>query len=89
MLLIALMLTVFVPPLRAVSDAPQNEWSRTYGRLEGHSVVQTTDGGYAIAGTSFTSAILLKTHASGELLWEKTYGTEVFGGEYGRHNLDD
>ena len=80
-LLTALMLTAFVPALHAISGAPQDQWSRTYEGVEGHFVVQTTDGGYAIAGTSFTSATLLKTDAVGETLWEKTYGSEVFGGD--------
>ncbi len=59
------------------------EWNRTYGdgaREGGYSVVQTPDGGFAIAG--FTCAYgaggadfwLLKTDASGELLWNRTYG---------------
>ncbi|MFN4133674.1 MAG: hypothetical protein ACK4GQ_04840, partial [Candidatus Hadarchaeales archaeon] len=59
------------------------EWEKTYPgsrRDIGYSVVQTSDGGYAIAG--FTSskgsgekdAWLLKTDAWGNLQWDKPYG---------------
>ncbi len=66
-------------------------WSKTFGgaaRDEGNSVVQTTDGGYVVIGTtkSFsgnnTSDIyFLKTSASGSLIWERTLGTQAT--EYG------
>ena len=48
------------------------EWNRTYGGSEidvACSVVTTSDGGYALAGTS----LLVKTDASGDMLWNKTY----------------
>ncbi len=79
-LVIPLILITFAPSSHAIPEAPVNQWSRTYGQLEGHSVVQTSDGGYAVAGSSFTSAFLLKTDTSGEFLWEKNFGTEIFGG---------
>ena len=58
-------------------------WTRTYGGTgddEGSSVRQTSDGGYIIAGltSSFDAgtyyAYLIKTNASGDTLWTKTYG---------------
>ena len=57
-------------------------WTKTYGGTEeyyGNSVQQTTDGGYVIAGYSgaFTSGYdvyLIKTDASGDTLWSRTYG---------------
>jgi hypothetical protein len=58
-------------------------WSRTYGGTnadEGHSVQQTVDGGYIIAGytSSFGSrAYVIKTDANGNTLWTKTYGGSV------------
>jgi TolB-like protein len=58
-------------------------WTSTFtgGSVDaGNDVRQTTDGGYIIAGstTSFgagvTDAYLIKTNASGNVLWAKTYG---------------
>jgi hypothetical protein len=58
-------------------------WTRTYGGAAndaGHSVQQTADGGYIITGgtTSFgaggSDAYLIKTNASGDTLWTRTYG---------------
>ena len=61
-------------------------WTRTYGGTRsdvGYSVQQTTDGGYVIAGRieSFSGGefvYLIKTDASGDTLWTRTYG----GGSY-------
>jgi hypothetical protein len=59
------------------------EWSKTYGGAAsdwGHQAQQTADGGYIIVGgtTSFgaggQNGWLVKTDASGTLLWSKTYG---------------
>jgi len=58
-------------------------WQKTYGGAGGDygfSVVQTSDGGYAIAGftTSFGAGsgdvYLVKAYSDGGLLWQKTYG---------------
>jgi len=58
-------------------------WTRTYGGPYwdfGFSVQQTTDGGYIIAGTfhfygtTWYDVYLIKTNASGDTLWTKTYG---------------
>jgi|YelNatPaOPRAMG01_1025707.scaffolds.fasta_scaffold57398_1 hypothetical protein len=60
-----------------------DQWDRTYGGPEadyGFSVVQTYDGGYAIAGStsSFGAGVydfwLVKTNNLGEPMWNKTYG---------------
>ncbi len=56
-------------------------WTKTYGgigyELE-YSVQQTTDGGYIIAGHTFTfgsnDVYLVKTNSAGNTLWSKTYG---------------
>jgi len=58
-------------------------WTRTHDRSNrdhGHSVRQASDGGYVIAGYTYSSTTfslhvyLLKTDASGDTLWTRTYG---------------
>jgi hypothetical protein len=51
-------------------------WSRTYGRSGGEwafSVVQTEDGGYALAGSDIF--LVVKVDASGNEQWSQTYGS--------------
>jgi predicted RNase H-related nuclease YkuK (DUF458 family) len=50
-------------------------WSKTYGGTgsdSAWSLVQTGDGGYALAGGGFAN--LVKADASGNMLWDKSYG---------------
>jgi hypothetical protein len=57
-------------------------WTRTYGGAswdEGYSVQQTSDGGYIITGgtQSFGNngqVFFIKTNATGDTLWTRTYG---------------
>jgi hypothetical protein len=58
-------------------------WTRTYGGTGkdiGFSVQQTLDGGYIIAGETWSFGAgeddfyLIKTNSNGETLWTKTYG---------------
>jgi uncharacterized delta-60 repeat protein len=65
------------------NSAGDTLWTRTYGgngNDEPHSVQQTADSGYIIAGgtTSFGAgnydAYLVKTNAQGDTLWTRTYG---------------
>ncbi len=58
-------------------------WTRTYGGPstdEAHSVQQTADGGFIVAGSTYSfgagnfDAYLIRTDASGRALWTKTYG---------------
>ena len=44
-------------------------WNRTYGNFTAHSVINSNDGGYALAGQN----VLVKTDSSGNLQWNKTY----------------
>lgn len=65
-------------------DANGNkQWSQAFGGpLEdrGMGVVQTTDGGYAVcgwtysAGTADRAVWLIKTNSAGTMLWNKTFG---------------
>jgi hypothetical protein len=59
------------------------QWNKTYGGSgsdEGWEVIQTADGGYAVAGMtdSYGAGIgdfwLLKTDSTGNLVWSQTYG---------------
>lgn len=47
------------------------EWSKTYGAGTAYSMIETEDGGYAIAGTGSSS--LIKTDSSGNLQWARSY----------------
>jgi uncharacterized delta-60 repeat protein len=57
-------------------------WTRTYGGLDierGYSVQQTSDGGYIVAGETFSfgnfwQVYLIKTNATGDTLWTRNYG---------------
>jgi hypothetical protein len=64
-------------------SAATTGWSQTYGGSgddEAYSVVQTGDGGYALAGYTNSSGAgsydfwLIKTNSSGSMLWSQTYG---------------
>jgi hypothetical protein len=83
LILTAALPTVEVYASTASSSPGSQVWSKTFGGAgdEGaFSVIQTSDGGYAIAGyTNSTGAgkmdaWLVKTDSTGNTLWNKTYG---------------
>jgi parallel beta-helix repeat protein len=66
-----------------LSSSPATEWNHTYGGTyndDGHSVVETSDGGYAIAGAISSYGAggydvwLVKTDSAGIAEWNQTYG---------------
>jgi hypothetical protein len=79
---IALVVSVLffaVPSATAAPDMPSVEWSSTFNNLEVLSVIQTSDGGYALAGAPLSpdAASFIKIDSSGNLQWQKTEGTPV------------
>jgi hypothetical protein len=65
-------------------SAGNMQWNKTYGGIgddEAYSVIQTSDGGYALAGYTssyspgVTSFWLVKTNSTGDLQWSQTYGS--------------
>jgi hypothetical protein len=76
------------------TDSSGNQqWNRTYGETGNdyaRSVVQTADGGYALAGytesfdmNSEDDFWLVKTDSSGNQQWNKTYGGRQYYRDYG------
>jgi protein involved in ribonucleotide reduction len=68
---------------RVGAELSAEGWSKTYGGASddvAHALVQTSDGGYALAGGTSSCGAgandvwLVKTDASGNALWNKTYG---------------
>jgi len=66
-------------------------WTQTYGGTGGdiaYSLVETSDGGYAIAGytrsfgAGWDDFWLIKTDANGNMEWNQTYGGEHYEDAY-------
>jgi len=73
-----------IDSLLVKTDADGNlQWSKKHGGINDdytYSLIQTADGGYALAGYTFpgplgsVDAWLVKTDKSGDKLWDQTYG---------------
>lgn len=76
---------ILVDFLLVKADSEGNmEWNRTYGGVYndyGRAVIQTDDGGYAVAGRTDSfryrnwDCWLIKTDPEGNMQWDTTYGT--------------
>jgi hypothetical protein len=70
------------------TDSSGNQlWNKTYGGAGGdypHSIIQTSDGGFAIAGHTNSYGAggedfwLVKTDSAGNMQWTKTFGTTSY-----------
>jgi uncharacterized delta-60 repeat protein len=74
------------------------QWAKTYGGTnwdKGYSVHQTSDGGYIVAGTTFSfgagdyDIFLIKTDANGNIQWAKTYGGTSYDWAYSVQQTSD
>ena len=70
-------------PVLKLSSTGNLEWSHVFGGNDDDyacSIQQASDGGYIVAGTTFSSSgggmdiWILKLSSSGEIDWQKTYG---------------
>jgi hypothetical protein len=67
-----LIVMLIVGPATVSGSNGQMQWSKTYGGSGDESasfVIQTSDGGYVIAGGN----LLVRTDLYGNILWQKTY----------------
>jgi len=81
------------------TDASGNiQWAKTYGGTDydwAYSVQQTSDGGYIVAGRTWSfgagseDIFLIKTDASGNVQWAKTYGGTYYDNAYSVQQTSD
>jgi len=78
-----------------ISQRKDDEWEKDIGGSGdqyGHSVQQTTDGGYIVTGNSIINYVqrvyLAKTDASGNVSWEKIHGSASCTGRAVRQTQD-
>ncbi|MCP4631381.1 MAG: T9SS type A sorting domain-containing protein [candidate division Zixibacteria bacterium] len=72
-------------------------WTHTYGGIEGdgaHCIIPTNDGNYILAGgtASFGNngdIFLIKINPDGDVIWQKTYGTDEREGAYSIKQTSD
>jgi hypothetical protein len=81
--LFSLMLVAVFNGREVAAESPTDVWAKTYGGIGDDyagALVQTDDGGYALAGSTYSFGAgrgdfwLVKTDAAGNVQWNKTYG---------------
>ena len=87
---------VYLLKVNALGDT---EWSRAFGGANddiGWAVAQTSDGGYIVCGETYSfgagqnDVYLIKTNATGDTQWTRTYGYSLFDAGYSvRQTLDN
>jgi hypothetical protein len=79
-------------------DAGNEEWSSTFGEADydsGYSVQETVDGGFIIAGETYSSGAgeadvyLIKTDDAGNEAWSNTFGGADYDWGYSVQQTDD
>jgi hypothetical protein len=86
--IISILTFFLIGPVTALHAAEGDTlWTRTFGGPfdeEAYSVQQTTDGGFILAGytdsfgAGYWDAFLVKTNASGDTLWTRTFGGDSY-----------
>ena len=89
LLRISILALLFTPQMNLYAQ-PDTMWTNTFGGSNndsGYSMQQTSDGGYIITGTTRSFGAgdvdvwLVKTDASGDMQWDRTFGGS--SGDYG------
>ncbi len=83
-----LIVSIFIP-VQFTKAQPDTLWTRKYGGYDydlGYSVIQTTEGGFAVAGytASYGAGLfnlwLIKTNSLGDTIWTRTVGGNMGDG---------
>jgi len=93
-----LLLAVFIFSTVTLPQAPDTLWTKKIGGTGidvGNEIIQTSDGSFIIASytTSFGAgqrdAYLVKLDSFGDILWQKTYGTNLLEQAYSVKETND